>query len=109
MAFPVEHNSSIKLVYVLFFSPREVFIYIVHRSSNRTTNNTSYIAGICFFINTHIYTLTTFVYYKIYVSLVKEFQDTKWVIRIRKSKTNRQRNGQTKSTKGQTTTYKTYT
>jgi hypothetical protein len=35
----------------------------------------------------------------------KEFEDTKGVIRIRISKKNRQR----KSTKGQTTIYKTYT
>jgi hypothetical protein len=98
MAFPVQHNSSIKLIYVLFFSPREVFVYIVHRGSNRTTNNISYIAGICF-IDTHIYTLTTFVYYKRYVSLVEEFQDTKGVIRIRKSKKNRQHNAQKKKYK----------
>ena len=38
----------------------------------------------------------------------KEFEDTKGVIRIRKSK-NRQHNGKKKSTKGQTTIYKTYT
>jgi len=34
-----------------------------------------------------------------------EFDDTKWVIRIRKSKKDRQHNGQKK--KGQTTIYKT--
>jgi hypothetical protein len=38
----------------------------------------------------------------------KEFEDTKGVIRIRKSKKNRQHNDQ-KRTKGQTTIYKTYT
>jgi len=36
------------------------------------------------------------------------FEDTKVVIRIRKSKKNRQYNGKRKSTKGQTTVYKTY-
>jgi hypothetical protein len=36
----------------------------------------------------------------------EEFEDTKWVIKICKSK-DRQHNGQTK--KGQTTIYKTYT
>jgi hypothetical protein len=37
----------------------------------------------------------------------EEFEDTKEVIRIRKSKKNRQHNGQKR--KGQTTIYKTYT
>jgi hypothetical protein len=41
------------------------------------------------------------------IVFVEEFEDTKEVIRIRKSK-NRQHNGQKKSTKGQTTIYKTY-
>jgi hypothetical protein len=36
----------------------------------------------------------------------EEFEDTKGVIRIRKSKKNRQHSGQMK--KGQTTIYKTY-
>ena len=39
----------------------------------------------------------------------KEFKDTKWVIRIIKSKKNRQHNGQKKKDKGQTKNYKTYT
>jgi len=39
----------------------------------------------------------------------EEFQDTTGVIRIRKSKKNRQHNGQWKRTKGKTTIYKTYT
>jgi hypothetical protein len=38
----------------------------------------------------------------------EEFEDTKGVIRIRKSKKNRQHNSQKKSTKGQATIYKTY-
>ena len=38
-----------------------------------------------------------------------EFEDTKGVIRIRKSKKDRQNNGQGKRTKEQTTIYKTYT
>ena len=38
----------------------------------------------------------------------EEFEDTKGVIRIGISKKNRKRNGQKKSTKGQTMTYKTY-
>jgi len=37
----------------------------------------------------------------------EEFEDIKGVIRIRKSKTDRQHNGQNKKTKGQTTIYKT--
>ena len=37
----------------------------------------------------------------------EEFEDTKGVIRIRISKKNRQHNCQKKSTKGQTTIYKT--
>ena len=37
----------------------------------------------------------------------EEFEDTKGIIKICISK-NRQRNGQKKSTKGQTMTYKTY-
>ena len=37
------------------------------------------------------------------------FEDTKGVIRIRKSKKDRQHNGQKKKYKGQTTIYKTYT
>jgi hypothetical protein len=42
--------------------------------------------------------------------LVKEeFEDTKGVIRIRKSKKNRQHNGQMKKYKKQTTIYSTYT
>ena len=41
---------------------------------------------------------------------LEEFEDTKGVIRIRKSKKDRQHNGpKKKSTKGQTTIYKTYT
>ena len=40
--------------------------------------------------------------------LQEEFEDTIRVIRIRISKKNKQRNGQGKSTKGQTTIYKTY-
>jgi len=39
----------------------------------------------------------------------EEFEYTKWVIRIRISKKNRQHNAKIKSTKGQTTIYKTYT
>ena len=40
----------------------------------------------------------------------KEFEDTKGVIKIRKSKKNRQRNGhKRKRTKGQTTIFKAYT
>jgi len=39
----------------------------------------------------------------------EEFEDTKGVIRIHISKKNRKHNGQKKSTKGQTTIYKTYT
>jgi len=39
----------------------------------------------------------------------EEFEDTKGVIRIRISKKNRKHNGQKKSTKVQTTIYKTYT
>jgi len=39
----------------------------------------------------------------------EEFEDTKGVIRIHISKKNRKYNGQKKSTKGQTTIYKTYT
>jgi len=39
----------------------------------------------------------------------EESEDTKGVIRIRKSKKDRQHNDQRKSTKGQTTIYKTYT
>jgi hypothetical protein len=40
----------------------------------------------------------------------EEFEDTKGATRIRKSKKNRQHNDQKeKSTKGQTTIYKTYT
>jgi hypothetical protein len=42
--------------------------------------------------------------------LPEEFKDTKGVSRIHKSKKDRQHNGQKKkSTKGQTTIYKTYT
>jgi hypothetical protein len=37
----------------------------------------------------------------------KEFEDTNDVIRIRKSKKNRQRNGQRNRIKGRTTIYKT--
>ena len=37
----------------------------------------------------------------------EEFEDTKGLIRIRKSKKNRQHNGQRKMTNGQTTIYKT--
>ena len=37
----------------------------------------------------------------------EEFTDTKGVIRIRKSKKDRQLNGQRKTEKGQTTIYKT--
>jgi hypothetical protein len=44
-----------------------------------------------------------------FIIMKEEFEDTKGVIRIRKSKKNRQYNGQKKSTKGQTTIYKTYT
>jgi len=45
-----------------------------------------------------------------YFALQEEFEDIKWVIRIRISKKNRQHNGkERKSTKGQTTIYKTYT
>ena len=39
----------------------------------------------------------------------EELEDTKVVIRIRIPKKNRQHNGQRKSTKEQTTIYKTYT
>ena len=39
----------------------------------------------------------------------EEVEDTKGVIRIHKSKTNRQHNGQKRRTNGQTTIYKTYT
>ena len=39
----------------------------------------------------------------------KEFEDTKGVIRIRKSKKYRQHNDQKKGTKGHTTIYKAYT
>ena len=43
-------------------------------------------------------------------SNLEEFEDTKGVIRICISKKNRQHNGQKKkSTKGQTTIYKTFT
>jgi len=38
----------------------------------------------------------------------EEFEDTKGIIIIRISKKNRQHNGKRKSTKGQTTIYKTY-
>ena len=38
----------------------------------------------------------------------EEFEDTKGLIRIRTSKKNRKHNGQKKSSKGQTTIYKTY-
>ena len=38
-----------------------------------------------------------------------EFEDTKEVIIIHKSKKNKKHNDQKKSTKGQTTIYKTYT
>ena len=38
----------------------------------------------------------------------EEFEDTKGVLRICKSKKNKQHNGQNKRTKGQTTIYKTY-
>jgi len=38
----------------------------------------------------------------------EEFEDTKGVVRIRKSKKDRQHTGQQKRTKGQTTIYKTY-
>jgi len=44
-----------------------------------------------------------------FIIMKEEFEDTKGVIRIRKSKKNRQHNGQKKTTKGQTTIYKTYT
>ena len=40
--------------------------------------------------------------------LWEEFEDTKGVIRIRKSKKDSQHNDQKKRTKGQTTIYKTY-
>ena len=40
-------------------------------------------------------------------NLQAQFEDAKLVIRIRKSKTNRQHNGKRKSAKGQTTIYKT--
>ena len=43
------------------------------------------------------------------VLLQEEFEDSKGVIRIRKSKKNRQHNGQKKKYKGQITIYKTYT
>ena len=39
----------------------------------------------------------------------EEYEDTKGVIRIHKSKKDRQHNGQKKSTKEQTTIYKTHT
>ena len=39
--------------------------------------------------------------------LKEEFEDTKGVIRIRKSKKDRQHNAKRKRTKGQTTIYKT--
>jgi len=39
----------------------------------------------------------------------KEFEDTNGVIRIRKSKKDRQHNGQKKKENNQTTIYKTYT
>ena len=41
--------------------------------------------------------------------LDEEFEDTKGVIRISKSKKDRQHNGQKKKDKGQTTFYKSYT
>jgi hypothetical protein len=41
--------------------------------------------------------------------IIKEFADTKGVIRICKSKKDRQHNDQKKKYKGQTTIYKTYT
>jgi hypothetical protein len=45
-----------------------------------------------------------------YLAMLKEdFEDTKGVLSIRKSKKDTQHNGQKKSTKGQTTIYKTYT
>jgi len=40
-------------------------------------------------------------------TIQEEFEDTKGVIRIRKSKQDRQHNGKKKRTKGQTTIYKT--
>ena len=40
-------------------------------------------------------------------TVIEEFEDTKGVIRIRISKKNRQHNAKRKSTKGQTTIYKT--
>jgi len=40
---------------------------------------------------------------------IEEFEDTKGVIRICKSKNDRQHNSQKKNTKRQTTIYKTYT
>ena len=46
------------------------------------------------------------IYYK--TILIEKFEDTKGVIRIRISKKNRQHNGPKKSTKWQTTIYKTY-
>jgi hypothetical protein len=44
-----------------------------------------------------------------FLSLLEEFEDTKWVIRIRKSKENRQHNGQNKKDKQRSTkhTHKT--
>jgi len=41
--------------------------------------------------------------------MLEEFEDTKGVIRSRKSKKDKQHNGQKKKEKSQTTIYKTYT
>jgi hypothetical protein len=52
--------------------------------------------------------LNLFMFMELWQLHIEEFEDTKGVIRIRKSKKNRQNNGQRKGTKEQTTIYKTY-
>ena len=49
------------------------------------------------------------IYYRDYRHQKEEFEDTKGVIRICKSKNYRQHNGQKKKEKRKTTIYKTYT